>query len=298
MSRIRQVPSKVPLKNCHAKKYVKNSLDLGVFNQMAKSFNRIIYPYSKISRLPKNMQHMALVIRYLISRSPRYNFEADCMATSNNFGFMSTPRFQYAEKKAIEASGFDYGIPLRIHQAIWCADLAIKLDPKASFIELGTGRGYIMSSILGSFEYLSETIIAPPMFLFDTFESTSTDLKSSQEVELGRNIYYAESFYEVQETFSKYPNVALVRGRLPLSLESKDPALGKISFLHIDLNAPEIEISCLVKLWERILPGGVLLIDDYACGGFEYTYELFNKITRELNISILTTASGQGIAIK
>jgi hypothetical protein len=277
---------------------VKNSLDLGVFNQMAKSFNRIVYPYSKISRLPKNMQHVALVIRFLISRSPKYNFEADCMATSNNFGFMSTPRFQYAEKKAIEASGFDYGIPLRIHQAIWCADLAIKLDPKASFIELGTGRGYIMSSILGSFEYLNETIIAPPMFLFDTFESASTDLKSSQEIDLGKNIYYAESFYEVQETFSRYSNVTLVPGRLPLSLESRDLSIGKISFLHIDLNAPEIEISCLVQLWERILPGGVLLIDDYACGGFEYTYELFNKIARELNISILTTASGQGIAIK
>jgi hypothetical protein len=169
---------------------------------------------------------------------------------------MSTPRFQYAEKKAIEASGFDYGIPLRIHQAIWCADLAIKLDPKASFIELGTGRGYIMSSILGSFEYLDETIFAPPIFLFDTFEPASTDLKSSQVIDLGRNIYYAESFYEVQQTFSRYSNVTLVPGRLPLSLESRDLPLGRISFLHIDLNAPVIETSCLVQLWERILPGG------------------------------------------
>ncbi len=265
---------------------------------MAKSFNRIIYPYSKISRLPKYLQHVALLIRYLISRAPKYTFEADCMATSNNFGFKQTPRFQFAEKKSIEASRFDYGIPLRIHQAIWCADNAFKLNPKASFIELGTGRGYIMSGILGSFEYLDQLKIAPPIFLFDTFESASTDLKSSQEVDLGRNIYYAESFNEVQVTFQKYPNVTLIRGKLPLSLESKDLALGEISFLHIDLNAPEIEISCLVQLWEKILPGGILLIDDYACGGFEYTYELFNQIAKELNISILTTASGQGIAIK
>lgn len=265
---------------------------------MAKSFNGIIYPYSKISRLPKYMQHVALLIRYLISRAPKYTFEADCMATSNNFGFKLTPRFKFAEKKAIEASGFDYGIPLRIHQAIWCADHAIKLDPKASFIELGTGRGYIMSSILGSFEYLDQTMIAPPIFLFDTFESTSTDLKSSQDLNLRKNIYYAESYTKVQETFSIYPNVTLVRGKLPVSLESTDFTLGKISFLHIDLNAPEIEISCLIQLWEKILPGGILLIDDYACGGFEYTYELFNRIAKELNISILTTASGQGIAIK
>ena len=48
----------------------------------------------------------------------------------------------------------------------------------------------------------------------------------------------------------------------------------------------------------RILPGAIVLIDDYACGGFEYTYELINKIAKIPNISILTTASGQGIAIK
>ena len=265
---------------------------------MSRPFNRIVYPYSKISRLPKFMQHMALLIRYLISRAPKYNFESDCMATSNNFSFTSTARFQFAEKRAIEASGFDYGIPLRIHQAIWCADHAIKLDSSATFIELGTGRGYIMSSILGSFEYLNQTELAPPIFLFDTFESTTTDLKSSQDLNLGKNIYYAESFSKVEETFSRYQNVTLVRGKLPLSLESTVLDLGKISFLHIDLNAPEVEISCLVQLWERILPGGILLIDDYACGGFEYTYELFNKIALDLDISILTTASGQGIAIK
>ena len=265
---------------------------------MSRHFNRTIYPYSKISRLPKHLQFVALLIRYLISRAPKYKFESDCMATSNNFGFTSTPRFQFAEKTAIEARGFDYRIPLRIHQAIWCADHAIKLDSSASFVELGTGRGYIMSSILGSFEYLNQTNLAPPIFLFDTFESTSTDLKSSQDLDLGKNIYYAESFSVVEETFSRYRNVTLVRGKLPLSLESTDLHLGGISFLHIDLNAPEIEISCLVQLWEKILPGGILLIDDYACGGFEYTYELFNKMAEELDISILTTASGQGIAIK
>lgn len=54
---------------------------------MAKSFDRIIYPYSKISRLPQYLQPLALLIRYLLSRAPKYTFEADCMATSNNFGF-------------------------------------------------------------------------------------------------------------------------------------------------------------------------------------------------------------------
>lgn len=277
---------------------VENRLKLEYFGRMLKSFNKIVYPYSKISRLPKFLQTPALLIRNIFSSPPKYSFASDCMATSNNFSFTKTPRFKLAERRAIEASGFDYQIPLRIHQAIWCADQAIKVNPKASFVELGTGRGYVMSAVLGSFEDLAPTIDVPSMFLFDTFESTSTDLKSEQDSKLGKNIYYAESFEDVQKSFSKYPNVTLVRGKLPESLEKVIQNIGAISFLHIDLNAPEVEIECLLQLWDRILPGAIILIDDYACGGFEYTYELINKIAKTLNISILTTASGQGITIK
>jgi hypothetical protein len=46
------------------------------------------------------------------------------------------------------------------------------------------------------------------------------------------------------------------------------------------------------------VPGGVVLIDDYAYSGFEYTYRLFNELATELGVAILTTASGQGIIVK
>jgi predicted O-methyltransferase YrrM len=94
----------------------------------------------------------------------------------------------------------------------------------------------------------------------------------------------------------EYKNVRLVKGKLPDTLE--EVKFEKIAFLHIDLNAPDIEIDCLKKLWDRILPGGVVLIDDYAYYGFEYTTKLFNKLAEELGVSILTTASGQGIIVK
>lgn len=94
----------------------------------------------------------------------------------------------------------------------------------------------------------------------------------------------------------EYSNVSLIRGILPNTLAILKHK--KISFLHIDLNAPEIETQCLRMLWDNVLPGGVVLIDDYAYAGFQYTYELFNKLSKELEVSILTTASGQGIIVK
>jgi hypothetical protein len=94
----------------------------------------------------------------------------------------------------------------------------------------------------------------------------------------------------------RFPQVKLIRGLLPASLGKV--ALPSISFLHIDLNSPEVEIETLKTLWPNILCGGVILIDDYAYAGYEYTYQLFNSFATEFGVSILTTASGQGIIIK
>jgi hypothetical protein len=218
------------------------------------------------------------------------------MASAHNLTFLSDPRFIFAQERAIRAGGFNYGIPLRIHQAMWCADKAMKLSPDSVFVELGTGKGYLMSAMLGSLDYIKADLSKKGVYLFDTFESSATDFKRAQDLSLGRNIYYAESFSDVKANFSDYPNVALVKGRLPETLKSVE--LEKIGLLHIDLNAPEIETQCLKILWEKILPGGVVLIDDYAYSGFEYTYKLFNDLAEELGVSILTTASGQGVIVK
>jgi len=246
--------------------------------------------------MPRYLHGPALLVRNLITKAPKYRHAFDGMATAHNLSFLSDPRFKAASQRAIKAGGFNYDIPLRLHQAIWCADKAISLPADSIFVELGTGKGYVMSGILGSFEFLKIDMKERGVFLFDTFEAHATDFKSEQSESLGRNIYYAESFKSVEENFSHYKNVRLVRGKLPRTLEVIKHE--RIAFLHIDLNAPEIEVDCLKILWERIIPGGVVLIDDFAYNGFEYTTKLFNEIASEIGVSILTTASGQGIIVK
>jgi len=270
--------------------------NLGETFTMPRRFNSIVYPHSRISRLPKSCQFIAIIVRNMLSRSPKYKFVFDGIASAHNLTFFNDDRFKYASKRAIKAGGFDYDIPLRLHQAIWCADKAMALSAESIFVELGTGKGYVMSGVLGSLEFLKIDLKDKAFFLFDTFESHATDFKSKQDVQLGRNIYYAESFKSVEENFLEYENVRLVKGKLPDTLD--EISCEKIAFLHIDLNVPEVEVDCLKILWNKIVPGGVVLIDDYAYNGFEYTTKLFNNIAGELGISILTTASGQGIIVK
>lgn len=262
---------------------------------MKLDFN--IYPDSRISKIRfRPARFIAVLIRNLYPRK-KFLHNFDGIASNHIFSFQSDPNFQFALTKAITASGRDYNINLRIHQAIWCANLAHNSMKDCTFVEIGTGRGYIMSAVLGYMEKSN-----PPsqfdhnFFLFDSFVPYQTDLMGSQDSKLGKSPYYAESYEKVVMNFLPYPNVNLIKGELPKSLEEFSP--NNIGFLHIDLNAPEIEIKCLERLWSQILPGGVILIDDYAYQGYQYTNDLFNQIAKKLGLNILTTATGQGIAIK
>ena len=207
---------------------------------MKKKYDNTIYPYSKISRLPLFLSTPALIFRYLTSRRPKYLREFDGIATLHNLTYLQDPRFKYSLEKAILVGGFDYQIYMRQHQAIWCADNALRLNKSGSFVELGTAKGYMMTTILSSLDYLGKDLSNLPVFLFDSFSSNATDNKHSQDDTFGRNIYYAESYEQVKNNFKYFTSVKLIQGLLPETLETIE--LGDISFLHIDLNAPEIEI--------------------------------------------------------
>jgi hypothetical protein len=261
-----------------------------------QQYDMVIYPGSKISRLPRLLRFPSLLIRGLAKRKEKYKYSNDGFATNHNLSFLDDPRFQYSKSKAIEAGQFDYKIDLRLHQAIWCVDHALQVDKTAAFVELGTGKGFVMSAVLASCDFMGVDIHATPVYLFDTFSPYATNLKATQSTTFGKNIYYAESFAQVSSTFAKFKNVKLVAGQLPKTLGQMD--VERISFLHIDLNAPEIELECIKRLWGKVIKGGIVLIDDYAYAGYAYTNKLFNDFAREFKYSILTNASGQGIIIK
>lgn len=246
--------------------------------------------------MPNRLKPAALILRHLLKKRPKYLYEFDGVATLHNMDCLKLPGFRYALSKSTLAGGFDYQIYMRQHQAIWAADYALSHNPEGIFVELGTAKGYTFSTILSWFKYHKRDLEKTQVLLFDTFVSNATDNKGSQKVEYKKNIYYAETVEQVIKTFSEYPNVKICQGELPQILKQSE--ISSISFIHVDLNAPEIEIECLKYLWDRILPGGIVLIDDYAYSGYEYTYELFNEFAAEYGISILTTAWGPGIIIK
>lgn len=219
-----------------------------------------------------------------------YPHRFDEMATRHNDGFRNDPAFVSAHARAVQASGWDYGVPWRVHQHLWCAALARRVP--GDVVELGTGRGFFMSAVLSAWPDWSES--RRSLHLFDTFESGHVQPDGSRGT--SPSPFYARSFEDTCRNFEEWPSVYLHCGDLFETLPVV--TLGPIAFLHIDLNHPDPETFGLRLLWERVSPGGVVLLDDYAYAQCERQYEAMNALAAELGSTILSTPTGQGIIVK
>ena len=254
----------------------------------------------RVSDLPFFLKPFGELARKVLLRTNLrlnpYFFESDGMATNHNVYFLNNENFKNSYSRAVKGVPFDYMIPWRVHQAIWCANYAQKLSPNSVFVEIGTGRGFVMSAVLASFDSSGEKKDISEVLLFDTFSPYATDGVSRQGEEFGNDPHYTSNLEETKLNFSEWSNVKLVQGQLPATL---DALLGKsISFLHIDLNAARVEEECLEKLWDQIVDYGAILIDDFANAGFPDTARILGSYLEQRGQSILITPSGQGIVLK
>lgn len=235
--------------------------------------------------------------RRLIIESPAfYPLKFDNFASRCNFGFLSEKEFLLYYAKSIEFGGRDYKFYLRVHQDLWCAGVASSIE--GDYVELGTGKGFIFAAVC---EYMKKTRINKCVFLFDTFLPYKTDMNTGAQIKGRRKSkFYANDYDEVAGRFNEFDFVTHVQGKCPdslLNLYDKS-SNRKIAFLHVDLNYHQVEIDSLTLLWPKLTSGAVILLDDYANPGRDLQYEAFTKFFTDLNTSILTTGSGQGIIIK
>lgn len=247
---------------------------------------------SRMARVPAPLRPIALLGRNLLRLRPtKYSFSAGGVQTNHNLGFRDRPDFQKAYARAVKASGWDFGTPIRIHQALWCARQARNVP--GDVMELGTGRGFTMSAVLEDWPEWADS--GKALHLFDTFLQSWPDETGQQDPDLA-DPHYAISAEATGANFKSWPNVHLHVGNVFDTLPGNIP--DKIAFVHLDLNHAGAETFVMRELWPRISPTGIVLLDDYAYQSHEKQYDAMNVVAAELGFDILTTVAGQGIIIK
>lgn len=258
----------------------------GLSTSRCSRFPAVALPFVRVG---KRLRSTCQVVAMQIAAGPN-GYARDGITTRHNASFVEDDQFKYAYKKAVEAAGWDYGVEWRLHQALWAARTSLNVP--GDFVELGTGRGFIMVGVLHGLGCWPQE--GRKLWLFDTFKSGRIDA-SGQHGSVP-SPHYAASYEDTEGAFSDWENVRLIQGWLPDSLHEQ--RLESISFLHVDLNHPTAEVESLRLLWDKVNAGGIILLDDYAYRNHQEQHEAMNSLAAELRAHILTTPTGQGIIVK
>lgn len=178
----------------------------------------------------------------------------------------------------------------RVYIACWAAKRALSIP--GDFVECGVNRGGMS---LAAMEYIGFNATGKHFFLFDTYSGFPSHLLRAAA---SANIDdYSDCYTDVLKTFETYPGARVIRGEVPHSL--KQVEIDRICYLSIDMNCAEPETAAVRFFWPKLVPGAILLLDDYAFSeSYRRQKEAFDELSRELNFEILTLPTGQGLVIK
>lgn len=222
-----------------------------------------------------------------------FRFSSDGLCTIHNADFVHEPRFlrAYNAGKATDSWG---GVdPLwRAHVLCWAAQWAATLG--GDFVECGVNRGGGSRMIL---DYLGGFPAGRSFFLLDTFSGfVPTQLSKEEQVMVGEIYAYNASLDFVTRTFLPFPCVKIIAGPVPDTL----PQVGssRIAFLSIDMNCVAPEIAAAEYFWSLLVPGAVVILDDYGFASHHLQKAAFDNLALQKGVSILSLPTGQGLIFK
>jgi hypothetical protein len=218
------------------------------------------------------------------------DFEQDGLATSRIRPFENNQSFIQAKYETVRMIGRDFKIDWRSHVFLWAYRESLHLQGSA--VELGTGKAWMFTMALNhqGLPNLGE------VYLVDRFSSLAVNRKTGEPIQGTDNFYYSADLDNLRSRFVSQTGVKFAQGEIPLVLKTLD--LEKIRFVHVDLNAATPEVEGLRYLWNRIVFGGIVLLDDYGSPEFKESHNAMDALAKELGFEILGLPTGQGLILK
>ena len=189
------------------------------------------------------------------------------------------PDFDEDSIKTIESvEPYTMTSPERVYSVCQSARYLVENEIDGDIVECGVWRG-------GSMMAIARTLLQAAdrdrtLHLYDTFsgmppatdvdrdflDQAAADQLDSQDKQDPKSVWCYSGLDEVKANLSKtsYPatNLRFVQGKVEDTLLDDLPE--KISMLRLDTDWYESTKVCLEQLYPRLVPGGILIIDDYG----------------------------------
>jgi hypothetical protein len=269
-----------------------------------------IYPGSPIARLPRPLRRPALLVRNGVARLPRnvaqpvyglversgrkWTYNADGMATVHYSPFADDPEWTRLYDEMSEE-----WFPGTLMEARWRMWLLTRYAVYAraldgNFAEFGVFRGGCSRMLLGTAGLEPDR----RLYLFDTFAGIPDDRLTAEEREEGMGGRLAETSPEyVAQLLSAWDPIPVICAG---DVFDTVPAVetGPLAFVHLDLNAAAPTQHVLEHIYERLVPGAVVMFDDYGWTGYEEQRRAVDAFLAGRPETIIALPTGQATFIK
>jgi O-methyltransferase len=244
----------------------------------------------KISELPTVLQPAARLAQRVLKKGP-YRYEGDGIATAHLSPFLTDADFE-SRFGTVAATWGGYDIRWRLWILTGCARHCASLN--GSFAEFGVYRGGCAFMILSGAGPHS----GRKYYLFDTFQGIPGEHLTENEARAGFQGRLADvSLDDVRQRLAGWPDqVEFIIGDIFQTLPTTET--GPLAFVHLDLNAAEPTGAALEYIWSRLLPGGIVVFDDYGWDAYIDQRRLVDRFFGDKPDGLIALPTGQAICVK
>jgi len=221
------------------------------------------------------------------------NYKVDGLYTRHNVDFLNDEKFvkAYNVGKSTDSWGGSE-IQYRCYIVCWAAAHVQNLE--GDFVECGVNKGGYSRAII---DYINFEKKGKNFYLLDTFNGLVEQYMSEAEkLKKLRSNRYTECYEYVKNVFKQFSFVRLVRGPVPDTLPEVKSE--KICYLSLDMNCAMPELAAANFFWDRLVKGGVIVLDDYAYAGFGEQKNAMDEFAQSKNVQVLCLPTGQGLIFK
>jgi hypothetical protein len=203
------------------------------------------------------------------------------IAFGRTLGFLGDTRFIEAWNAHAQTNQ-ERGILWRSVVVCWAARQALRRE--GDLVECGCYKGTTPRILLDAVD-----VGERQFFLYDLFEHDPS-MPHHAMPEHGPDL-----FEFVTRRFEAFANVHVIQGSVPDSFAQGLPE--RIAFAHIDMNNAPAELGALEALESRLVPGAVIVLDDYGALPYRAQHVAEKAWFADRGIPVLELPTSQGLAI-
>jgi hypothetical protein len=268
-----------------------------------KRVDLTVYERSRIARLPKIARGPALFARnvrdivldsFVMKRLYGFVYHSDGMATVHYSPFLENPRFSAAYEQMVSWWRTDgvWDNRWRMWFLTQCAEQCRALS--GSFVEFGAYRGGCAFMILAMADLEDDQ----RFYLFDTFGGIPESNLTESERDAGFGGRLADtSVAHIQSVLARWcTSIVTVKGDIFDTLPGTET--GPVAFCHLDLNASAPTLRALEYVYSRLLPSGMIVMDDYTQREYDDQRLAVDAFFADKPERPLALPTGQGLIVK